>query len=166
MSAPVHYEVPLLVLAGGIGSAALAYACHAAWKEVLISGATAAAGMLFYYFVVMPFGAGVVVASGISAIVVGLAGGLLSRRFHIHPRIPMVVGYTPILAASTSYRGIYASLTAHVITGLPTIITARATAGALAAAVLLGDRGARRLRRPKHFRPFTAFKGIGRYSVN
>src|SRR5699024_4983159 len=105
MSAPVYYEVPLLVLAGGIGSAALAHACHAAWKEVLISGATAAAGMLFYYFVVIPFGAGVVVASGISAIVVGLAGGLLARRFHIPPLITMVVGYTPMLPGLTLYRG-------------------------------------------------------------
>ncbi|HHT59049.1 MAG TPA: threonine/serine exporter family protein, partial [Corynebacterium stationis] len=118
MSAPVYYEVPLLVLAGGIGSAALAYACHAAWKEVLISGATAAAGMLFYYFVVIPFGAGVVVASGISAIVVGLAGGLLSRRFHIPPLITMVVGYTPMLPGLTLYRGMYASLNEQFITGM------------------------------------------------
>src|SRR5699024_5084468 len=110
MSAPVHYEVPLLVLAGGIGSAALAYACHAAWKEVLISGATAAAGMLFYYFVVIPFGAGVVVASGISAIVVGLAGGLLSRRFHVPPLITMFVGYSTMRPALTSYRAMFPSL--------------------------------------------------------
>ena len=116
MSSPVYYEIPLLVLAGGIGSAALGFALHASWTEVLISGATAASGMLFYYFVVVPFGASVVVASGISAIVVGLA-------------------------------------------------TALAIAGALAAGVLLGERGARRLRRPKHFRPYTAFKRISRYSV-
>ncbi len=166
MSAPVYYEVPLLVLAGGIGSAALAYACHAAWKEVLISGATAAAGMLFYYFVVIPFGAGVVVASGISAIVVGLAGGLLARRFHIPPLITMVVGYTPMLPGLTLYRGMYASLNEQFITGMANLVTALAIAGALAAGVLLGERGARRLRRPKHFRPYTAFKRIGRYSVN
>src|SRR5699024_6487925 len=166
MSAPVYYEVPLLVLAGGVGSAALAYACHAAWKEVLISGATAAAGMLFYYFVVIPFGAGVVVASGISAVVVGLAGGLLARRFFIPTLIMMVVVYTPMLPGLTLYRGMYASLNEQYITGMANLATALAIAGALAAGVLLGERGARRLRRPKVFRPYAAFKRIGRYSVN
>ena len=45
-------------------------------------------------------------------------------------------------------------------------LSALAIAGALAAGVLLGERGARRLRRPKVFRPYAAFKRIGRYSVN
>lgn len=165
MSSPVYYEIPLLVLAGGIGSAALGFALHASWTEVLISGATSASGMLFYYFVVVPFGASVVVASGISAIVVGLAGGLLARRFFIPPLITMIVGYTPMLPGLTLYRGMYASLNEQFITGISNLATALAIAGALAAGVLLGERGARRLRRPKHFRPYTAFKRISRYSV-
>lgn len=166
MGAPVYYEVPLLVLAGGIGSGALAYASHASWPEVLVSGATAAAGMLFYYFVVIPFGAGVVVASGVSAIVVGLAGGLLARRYFIPPLITMIIGYTPMLPGLTLYRGMYAMLNEQFITGIANLATAIAIAGALAAGVLLGERGARRLRRPKHFRPYKAFKRIGRYSVD
>lgn len=161
---PVYHQIPLLVLCGGIGSGAFAYACHAAWKEVIVSGLTAASGMLFYYFVVIPFGVGNVIASGFSAIVVGLAGGLLARRFFIPPLITMIIGYTPMLPGLTLYRGMYASLNEQMITGFTNLATAVAIAGSLAAGVVLGERGARRLRGPRYFRPYSAFRRLGRYS--
>ncbi len=58
LAPPVYHQVPLLILCGSIGSAAFALACRASWIEVTSSGLTAGAGMLFYYFVVIPFGVG------------------------------------------------------------------------------------------------------------
>ncbi|WP_206214988.1 threonine/serine exporter ThrE [Corynebacterium lizhenjunii] len=161
---PVYHQVPLLILTGSIGSAAFAYAVYATWKEVIISGLTAAAGMVFYYFVVIPFGVGTVIACGIAAIAVGLAGGLLARRYYIPPLITMIIGYTPMLPGVTLYRGMYATINEQIITGFSNLATALAIAGAVAAGVVLGERGARRLRRPQHFRPYSAFKRLGRFS--
>ncbi|HAT6521638.1 threonine/serine exporter ThrE [Corynebacterium striatum] len=166
LAPPVYHQVPLLILFGSIGSAAFALACGASWIEVTISGLTAGAGMLFYYFVVIPFGVGAVVASGISAVAVGLAGGLLSRRWMMPPLITMIVGYTPMLPGLTLYRGMYASLNEQMIVGFTNLARAIAIAGALAAGVVLGERVARRLRRPQYFRPYSAFKRIGHFSFH
>lgn len=165
MAAPVYHQIPLLITMGAIGSAAFAYSLYAAWKEVIVSGLTAGAGMVFYYFVVIPFGVGTVVACGISAIAVGLAGGLLARRYYIPPLITMIIGYTPMLPGLMLYRGMYATINEQVITGFTNLATAIAIAGSLAAGVVLGERGARRLRRPQYFRPYKAFKRLGRFSA-
>ncbi|MGP5557059.1 threonine/serine exporter ThrE [Corynebacterium flavescens] len=161
---PVYHHVPLLIACGSIGSAAFALACGASRIEVLVSGATAAAGMVFYYFVVIPFGVTSVIACGIAAVAVGLAGGLLSRRYMMPPLITMIVGYTPMLPGLSLYRGMYATLNEQMITGFSNLAKALAITGALAAGVVLGERVARRLRRPKYFRPYSAFKRLGRYS--
>ncbi|OFS21915.1 threonine/serine exporter ThrE family protein [Corynebacterium sp. HMSC04H06] len=163
---PVYHEIPLLILCGGVGSAGFAWACYASWSETIISGLTAAAGMFFYYFVIIPFGVSTVIASGISAVAVGLAGGLMARRFLIPPLVTMICGYTPMLPGLTLYRGMYAALNEQMITGMTNLVTALAIAGALAAGVVFGERGARRLRRPKYFRPYSAFKRLGRYSFH
>ena len=166
LAPPVYHKIPLLVLLGGTGSAAFALACGANWIEITLSGLTAAAGMVFYYFVVVPFGVGPVIASGISAIVVGLAGGLMSRRWGIPPLTTMIVGYTPMLPGLMLYRGMYAAINEQMITGFTNLATALAISGALAAGVVFGERVARRLRRPKYFRPYSAFKRIGRFSFH
>ena len=163
---PVYHQLPLLVAAGALGSAAFAAACYASRKEIIISGLTAAAGMLFYYLVVIPFGVGPVVASGLSAVAIGLVGGLLSRRFNIPPLVTMIVGYTPMLPGLTLYRAMYATLNEQMITGFTNMATALTVAGALAAGVVLGERGARRLRRPNHFRPYDTFRRLGRQSFH
>ncbi len=161
---PVYHQVPLLVFCGAIGSAGFAVACNAGWRETVVSGLTAAAGMLFYYLILIPFGVGAVFASALSAVAVGLAGGLLSRRYMIPPLITGIVGYTPMLPGLTLYRGMYASLNEQMITGFTNLASAMAIAGGLAAGVVFGERVARRLRRPQYFRPYTAFKRAGRYS--
>ncbi|WP_293769038.1 threonine/serine exporter ThrE family protein [uncultured Corynebacterium sp.] len=166
LASPVYHQVPLLILVGSVGSAAFAYASWASWTEVIISGLTAAAGMVFYYFVIIPFGVGAIIACFASAIVVGLAGGLLARRYWIPPLITMIIGYTPMLPGLTFYRSMYAIINEQMITGLTNLFTALTIAGALAAGVLLGERGARRLRRPQHFRPYAAFKRLGRASYH
>lgn len=166
LAPPVYHQIPLLILCGSIGSGAFAMASGASRLEYIISGLTAGAGMFFYYFVIVPFGVGDVIASGLSAVVVGLAGGLLSRRYGMPPLITMLVGYTPMLPGLTLYRGMYATLNEQMITGFTNLAKALAISGALAAGVVLGERVARRLRRPRYFRPYRAFKRIGRYSFH
>lgn len=166
LAPPVYHQVPLLILCGSIGSGAFALACGASWIEVTVSGLTAGAGMLFYYFVVIPFGVSDVVACGISATAVGLAGGLLSRRYMMPPLITMIVGYTPMLPGLTLYRGMYASLNEQMISGFSNLSRALAIAGALAAGVVLGERVARRLRRPQYFRPYATIKRVGHFSFH
>ena len=78
----------------------------------------------------------------------------------------MIVGYTPMLPGLMLYRGMYASLNKQMITGFTNIAMALAISGALAAGVVLGERVARRLRRPQYFRPYSAFKRIGRFSFH
>lgn len=163
---PVYMEVPLLVLFGSLGSASFAYACYASVKETVIAGLTAGAGMVFYYFLVLVMGIGNVVTAGMAAIAVGLAGGLMSRRYGIPPTVTMIIGYTPMLPGLTLYRGMYATLHDQTMTGFRNLATAVAIAGALAAGVVLGERVARRLRRPRIFHPYTAFRKISRYSYN
>lgn len=163
---PVYMEVPFLIIFGSLGSAAFAYACYASKKETVIAGCTAGAGMVFYYFLLLVLGIGNVVTAGIAAIAVGLAGGLMSRRFGIPPTVTMIIGYTPMLPGLTLYRGMYASLNDQTITGFRNLATAVAIAGALAAGVVLGERVARRLRRPQRFRPYSTFRKISRYSYN
>lgn len=162
---PVYYQIPFLVLCGGIGSAGFAMACYASWSEVVVSGLTAAGAMIFYYATVALFGFGGVVASGLAAIIVGLGGGLMARRFFIPPLVTMIVGYTPMLPGLTLYRGMYATLNEQMITGFTNLATALAISGALAAGVVFGERIARRLRRPQYFRPYTQLKRLGQHSV-
>ena len=77
----------------------------------------------------------------------------------------MIIGYTPMLPGLMLYRGMYATVNEQVITGFTNLATAIAIAGSLAAGVVLGERGARRLRRPQYFRPYKAFKRLGRFSA-
>ncbi len=161
---PVYHEVPLLIAASGIGSAAFAYAVYASWKEVTVAGLTAVAGMTFFYGVLVPFGFGTVFSSFIASVAVGLAGGLMARRFYIPPLITMTIGYTPMLPGGMFYRAMYATTNEQMITGFTNLAMALAIAGALAAGVVLGERGARRLRRPQKFRPYTALRRVGRFS--
>lgn len=162
---PVYHQIPLLIATGSIGSAAFAYACWASWPEVIVSGLTAGAGMAFYYALTLGLGLGRVITCGVAAVAVGLAGGLLARRFFIPPLVTMIVGYTPMLPGLTLYRGMYAAVSDQLLTGIANLVTALAIAGALAAGVVLGERGARRLRRPKSFNPYRAFRRVLRPRV-
>ncbi|MGP6174574.1 threonine/serine exporter ThrE [Corynebacterium sp. A21] len=152
------------VISGGLAAAGFAIACYAEWSSVVVSSITAAAGSVFYYFVFLQIGLGGVFAASLSAVIIGLAGGLLARRFLIPPLITAVVGITPLLPGLAVYRGMYASLNEQMLVGFTNIALALATACGLAAGVVLGEWAARRIRRPALFKPYRAFRAARRVS--
>ena len=113
---------------------------------------------------IFPFGVGAVIASASAAVIIGLAGGLLARRFLIPPLITAVAGITPFLPGLSVYRGMYAALNEQMLIGFTNIATALAIASGLAAGVVLGEWVARRLRRPPRLNPYRYFRAARRYS--
>lgn len=161
---PNFTSTTVRVLSGGLAAAGFAIACYAEWSSVVVSSITATAGSMFYYFIFLPAGLGEVFAASLSAVIIGLAGGLLARRFLIPPLITAVVGITPMLPGLAVYRGMYASLNEQMLVGFTNIALALATAGGLAAGVVLGEWVARRIRRPARFAPYPAFRAARRIS--
>lgn len=155
---PNFTSLSVRVACGGLAAAGFAIASYAEWSSVVTSGLTATAGSVFYYFVLIPSGAGPVIAASMAAVVIGLAGGLLARRFLIPPLITAVAGITPFLPGLSVYRGMYASLHEQTLAGFTNIALALAIASGLAAGVVLGEWIAARLRRPPTLRPYRAFR--------
>lgn len=148
----------------GLASAGFAIACYAEWSSVWVSGLTGLAGAIFYNLVFIPAAFGEVFSAAASATVIGLAGGLMARRFLIPPLITAIAGITPMLPGLSVYRGMYASLNEQMLVGFTNLALALATACALAAGVVLGEWIARRIRRPRKFNPYRAFRAAGRAS--
>lgn len=151
-AAPNYASALAKALAGAFASASFALACYAEIGSVFISGLTALAGSLLYYFVLIPSGLGVVTSTAIAATVIGLAGGLLARRFLIPPLITAIAGITPMLPGLSIYRGMYAALNEQMLAGFTNLAIALSLCSALAAGVVLGEWIARRLRRPPRLR--------------
>jgi uncharacterized membrane protein YjjP (DUF1212 family) len=135
---------------GGVGAALFfALAAFCARRALAISTFTALIAYSFYRLVLLEIGLGAVTSAGITAAFVGLAGGLLSRRYLIPPQITAIVGITPLLPGLALYRGMYSMLTDQFVFGISNLGIALATATALAAGIVLGEWVARRLRRPR-----------------
>lgn len=150
------------ILAGIVAVIGFAIACYAEWPAVWVSGLTAAFGSLAFYIVLLPLGMSSVFAAATCATMIGLAGGLLARRFLIPPLITAIAGVTPFLPGLTVYRGMYAILNEQIVVGMTNLGIAIGTALALAAGVTLGEWIARRIRRPQIIHPYTAFRAAGR----
>ncbi|MGD7001410.1 threonine/serine exporter ThrE [Corynebacterium halotolerans] len=164
LAAPNAQTVAAQVICGGVASAGFAIACYAEWSSVWLSGVTGLAGAFFYHLVFLPFGVGAVFSAALAAGVIGLAGGLLARRFLIPPLITGIAGITPMLPGLSVYRSMYAALNEQMLVGFTNMAVALATACALAAGVVLGEWIARRIRRPRRFNPYRAFRAAGRVS--
>ena len=137
------------VISGAVASAGFAIALYADWSSVLVAGLTAAAGSGFYYFVCLPLQIGPVAGLGAAATIIGLAGGLMARRFMIPPLITAGSGITPLLPGLAIYRGMYAVLHDQMLLGFANLALALAIGSALAAGVVLGEWIARKIRRPR-----------------
>lgn len=163
-SAPPNFQSSTVkVISGALASAAFAVSCYVERKSMWIAGLTAAAGSAVHYFILTPNGVGPVVSTGISAAIIGLAGGLLARRFLIPPLIVSVSGITPLLPGLSIYRGMYAILNQQMLVGFSNMALALAIGTALGAGVVLGEWIARKLRRPPIFTPYRAFRRRRRF---
>lgn len=148
-SDPTFVQSTVSVIFGTLASVSFALASNAGVKALGVSAVTALLGSLMYYVGLIPQGVHPVTAAGAAATLVGLAGGLLSRRWSIPPLITAVAGVTPFLPGMTIYRGMHALLHDDPITGFTSLASALGTAAALAAGIVLGEWFARRLRRPR-----------------
>lgn len=158
--APPNFQsLSFRVIAAGIACAGFALASYAEWGAVILTGITGAAGSFFYNFLFLPFGLGAVAASALSAAIIGLTGGLLSRRFQVPPLIVAISSLTPMLPGLMTYRGMYAMLSDQMLVGFTNIAQALGIACGIAAGVVFGEWVARRVRRPKRF---NAYRGLRR----
>lgn len=79
-------------------------------------------------------------ATGLAAVVIGLASELIRRGTSIDRHVIILSGIIPLLPGLTAYRGFYQLASAQdVVDGLATITLALAVALALAAGVTLGQ---------------------------
>ena len=159
---PTYGSAIVRSLGGVFAAAGFALAVYAEVPAIIATAATAFFGGFTYYAVLIPFGSGRLFATSLCAIMVGLAGGLIARRYLIAPLIVEVAGVTPFLPGSGVYRGMYALLNDQTVLGLNNIFIAVSTCMALAGGVVLGEWIARRIRRPQMFNPYNAFRAAGR----
>lgn len=152
------------VFGAGIISAGFAIAMYAQTPAVVVSGLTALFGMSFYHLLFLPLGLGTVASTALTTSIIGLAGGLMARRFLVPPVITAIAGISPMLPGLMLYRAMYALLEDQILIGLTNLFVALAIAGALAGGVVLGEWVARRIRRPSTFRPYTAFRAVSRHT--
>lgn len=150
-------NLPLKLVAGAVTAAAFALACYAERRAVAAAAASGAAATIVY-LMIQHLGFGPIVSTGVSATVVGLAGGLLARRALTPPLVIAVAGITPLLPGLRVYRGLYALLNDELLVGLNQLFSAFAVGLALAAGVTLGEWMARDLRRPRIIKRFGAVR--------
>lgn len=159
---PTYQSAIVRSLGGVFAAAGFALAVYAEIPAIIATAATAFFGGFTYYAFLIPFGSGRLFATAVCAVMVGLAGGLIARRYLIAPLITEVAGVTPFLPGSGVYRGMYALLNDQTVLGLNNIFLAVSTCMALAGGVVLGEWIARRIRRPQTFNPYRAFRAAGR----
>ncbi|WP_433276725.1 threonine/serine ThrE exporter family protein [Pseudonocardia xinjiangensis] len=127
------------VLAAAAGAAAFSLAGYARPRPLLAAGIAGAAGWGTYGALTQLTAIGPVAATGIAAIVVGIATGLLRRGGRVAPLVVTLAGITPLLPGLTAYRGFYQLAVEGLAEGLVTVTLALAIGLALAAGVTLGD---------------------------
>ncbi|WP_051067214.1 threonine/serine exporter ThrE [Corynebacterium ciconiae] len=165
-SPPLQFSSSVVkVAAGSLAAAAFAVASYAEWSTVAVAWLTGAAGFSLHLLVLQPLGVGALTSTAMSATMIGLAGGLLARRFLIPPLIIAISGVTPFLPGLAVYRGMYSMLNEQLINGFTYIALAIATAGGLAAGVVFGEWIARKLRRPPIMRAYRAIRRPRRYGT-
>ncbi|MGI5126260.1 threonine/serine ThrE exporter family protein [Pseudonocardia sp. CA-107938] len=125
--------------AAAVAAAAFALAGYAQWRPLLIAGAAGAAGWGTYGALTQFATVGPVAATGVAAVVVGCAAGLLRRDGRVPPLVVVLAGITPLLPGFTAYRGFYQLAVEGVADGLVTVTVALGIGLALAAGVSFGD---------------------------
>ncbi|MGZ4555242.1 MAG: threonine/serine ThrE exporter family protein [Mycobacteriaceae bacterium] len=138
-------RLPIQVLAAAGTAAFFALASYAERRALVFAAAAGSAGFAVYGLLQHIAGS-TVMASAAAATCVGLAGGLLSRRYRVPPLVIAVSGITPLLPGLAVYRGLFAMVNSDTATGLSELSGALATGAALASGVVLGEWTAKSVR--------------------
>jgi uncharacterized membrane protein YjjP (DUF1212 family) len=128
----------LSVLAAGVAAAAFGLAGYAPLRLLPVAALAGAAGWATSFGVRQFVAFGPLAATGIAAIVVGAAAGVLRRRGGVASLVVTLAGITPLLPGLAAYRGFYQLAVQGVADGLVTVTLALGTGVALAAGVALG----------------------------
>ncbi|GLZ40408.1 hypothetical protein Acsp05_40320 [Actinokineospora sp. NBRC 105648] len=131
-------RLPVQTIAGAAAAGLFALASYATPRALLVASAAGGVGTAGYGALVLA-GAGPIAASAGAAVVIGFAGGVISRRLRMPPLVVAVSGMVPLLPGLTTYRAVYALAAERSTSGLPTLMLAAAIALALAAGVVLGE---------------------------
>ncbi|WP_436493395.1 threonine/serine ThrE exporter family protein [Actinokineospora sp. HUAS TT18] len=135
---PSALRLPIQTLAGAAASGFFALASYATPRAVFVAAIAGGVGTAGYGGLILA-GAGPIVASAGAAVVVGFAGGVISRRLRMPPLVVAVSGMVPLLPGLTTYRALYELAIIRTTSGLSTLMIAAAVALALAAGVVLGE---------------------------
>jgi uncharacterized membrane protein YjjP (DUF1212 family) len=143
---PVLAEMPARVAFGAASAAAYALACYAERSAAMAAAFGGAAGTIAF-LLAQSFGLGVVVASFVAAVPIGLVGRLMERRNLAPPMVVSIAGIVPLLPGLSLLHGIYAILNDQHAVGFASVLGAFAIGTALAAGVTLGEWGSWKVRR-------------------
>lgn len=139
----------LSVMAGATSAAFYALAGYSPLRSLPIAGVVGAASWMVYGVMTQVLGVGAIPSTGVAALVVGLAAGLLRRGTETPPMVVTLAGVTPLLPGLAAYRGFYQLAVEGVSEGLVTVTIALGIGLALAAGVALGQFVTRPQRRPE-----------------
>jgi uncharacterized membrane protein YjjP (DUF1212 family) len=131
-------RLPAQVVAGAAAAAAFALASYATRRSLLVAGGAGALGALAHSVLILVH-VNPVAATAFAAVLIGFAGGTISRRLRLPPLVVAVSGLTPLLPGLTTYQSMFQLAVERSVAGLPTLMLAIAIGLALAAGVVLGE---------------------------
>jgi uncharacterized membrane protein YjjP (DUF1212 family) len=135
------------VLGAAVAAAAFAYACYAPVRSLAAVGLVAALGE-GVLVAVDHSSVGRTWASAAAAVTIGAVCFLVAGRFRVPPLVVVVPAIVPLLPGLEIYRGL--AFLAEGKDGVPQLVSALATALALAAGVILGQYVAQPVKREAH----------------
>jgi uncharacterized membrane protein YjjP (DUF1212 family) len=126
-------------VAAATAAAMFALASYAPLRSLAAAALAGGVGWATYGALTLVAHFGPVVATGLAAVVIGLASELFRRGTRTDRHVIILSGIIPLLPGLIAYRGFYQLASANVADGLIIITLALAIALALAAGVTLGQ---------------------------
>jgi uncharacterized membrane protein YjjB (DUF3815 family) len=138
--APDVARFGISTFAAAVAAAMFALACYPPLGSLTAAGLAGGIGWAAYGALTAFAHVGPVVATGVAAVLIGLASEVIRRGTRMHRHVIMLSGIIPLLPGLTAYRGFYQLASEKdVVDGLVTITLALAIGLALAAGVTLGQ---------------------------
>lgn len=142
-------STPVQIISGAGATIFFCIANFCERRATIVAGITALVASVAFFFITDILQLSLMAANAVCALSVGLAGGILSRRYMIPPQITAATGIVPFLPGLALYRGMSSMLGDQFVVGMSNLALALATATTLAAGVVFGEWVARRIRRPR-----------------
>jgi uncharacterized membrane protein YjjP (DUF1212 family) len=134
---PTPLGLPVMIMAGAATAGFFALAAYARVRALMVAAIAGAVGTAVYSLLRLG-DTQQVAATAVAATVLGLAGGVMSRRLKVTPLVTAVSGITPLLPGLATFRGLYEA-GVEPVGKFDTLMQAVAIGLALAAGVVLGE---------------------------